>query len=223
MTVYLGMPATGSEQVRPELPNDVVADPKLLGIADGTFVHRTAAALGGGPARLLLPVRRQDRLMEHAHLDLVRRGGSTTFAEQFPRPARPSLDWADLAERLAAIPGVERVDVLPLDFGASPLQQVLGALALPSRPEPGEPPTLSVRGIRVARSLNAHLANDTERELVRDFVASTFPGPRGPNLFLSAATRARVLAAYAAANRRLFRDWLPAYSVDAWNDAEEKT
>lgn len=232
MIVYLGLPATGSEQVVPHLPPEVLVGehllgPEPLGPADAqrfrpeAAASLTAALAGATGVRLLLPVRRQDRLMEQAHLAEVRRGSAVPFAKQFPHPLKPSLDWADLAERLRAVPGVERIDVLPLDTGWDPLLPVLQALNLPPQPAPEEPPTYSVRGIRVARALNAHLENDAERALVRDFVAATFPGRDSANQFLSATTRARVVEAYAPANRRLFLDWLPGYPDTAWDDFKE--
>lgn len=204
--VYFGVPATGSDRVLPVIGDDVIVggDPFA---AEAVDALRDLAAV-----RVLLPVRRQDRYMEHAHLDAVRRGSAVPFAEQFPRPKEPTLDWAAVAERLSAVRGVEQVDVLPLDTDDDAVARALGVTLL----EP--PPTYSARGIRVARALNAHLETDAERALVRDFVTATFPGRTGPDQFLSAATRARVVEAYAEANRRLFRDWLPGYPETAWDE-----
>lgn len=218
--VYLGVPATGSDQVLPALGTEVLAGPEPFGPDPAGALAALLAGAGG--VRVLLPVRRQDRYMEHAHLDAVRRGSAVPFAEQFPAPKSPSLDWADLAARVRAVAGVEQVDVLPLDLGTDPVQQVLAALGRPPQPAVAPPPTYSARGIRVARALNAHLVNEAERALVRDFVAANFPGRSGADQFLSAATRARVVEAYAEANRRLFRDWLPGYPENAWTDVEEQ-
>ncbi|MGQ0845165.1 MAG: hypothetical protein ACT4QF_13640 [Sporichthyaceae bacterium] len=232
MIVYLGLAATGLEQVAGLLPEHVLAGEHLLGaeplgVADADRLRPdavpalTAALAGATGVRLLLPVRRQDRLMEHAHLAEVRRGGSTPFAEQFPNPKDPVLDWAELAERLSGVPGVERVEVLPLDpdldLGHGAWVDALSELVGPAEGLFDRPPTYSARGIRVARAMNGHLETDAERALVREFVAATFPGPSGPDLFLSAATRARVVEAYRSANRRLFRDWLPGYPETAWD------
>lgn len=239
LLVYLGLPATGSDQVLPviaELVGDlpVLADPALLGSepigpADAERLRpeageRLRAALAehrATRARVVLPVRRQDRLMEYAHLDEVRRGSAVPFAEQFPRPRHPSLDWGDLARRLSEVPGVEDVVVSPLECSTDPVQAFIagaGVLGPWDHPAPPAPPTYSARGIRVARALNAHLVDDAERALVREFVAAQFPGPIEGNQFLSAGTRSRILNAYAAANRRLFRDWLPGLPSDAWLD-----
>lgn len=211
--VYLGTPATGAEAVLPVLGDELTAGPDPF---DAAALEAFLAGRAG--VRVLLPVRRQDRFMEHAHLDAVRRGGAVPFAQQFPAPRKPTLDWAAVAERCRALPGVAAVDVLPLDLGVDPLAQILDALGLPARPAPPAPPTYSARGIRVARALNAHLETEAERALVRDFVAATFPGPDGPDQFLSAGTRARIVAAYADANRRLFRDWLPGHPENAWTN-----
>ena len=239
LLVYLGIPATGSDQVLPEIEGLVgalplLAEPSLLGAEPigpvdaerlrpeaGERLRAALASRGATRARVVLPVRRQDRLMEYAHLDEVRRGSAVPFADQFPRPRNPSLDWGDLARRLSEVPGVEQVVVTPLEWITDPLQAFIaaaGVLGPWEAPTPPAPPTYSARGIRVARALNEHLVDDAERELVREFVTAHFPGPPEGNQFLSAATRARVLAAYAEVNRRLFRDWLPGLPEDAWLD-----
>ncbi len=219
LVVFLGMPATGSDRTLARAHIDpgvaVLNDPHLLGgeplgPADAERLRpqaeaNLAAALaqrGATDARVLLPIRRQDHLMEFAHLHAVRAGSAVPFAEQFPHPRNPTLDWADLAARLAGVPGVALVELLPVEVA----------------PEPAPPVTYSARGIRVARSLNGHLESDAERDLVASFVAEHFPGRPTGNQFLSAATRARVLEAYAAVNRRLFREWLPGLPEDAYLD-----
>ena len=243
--VYLGLPATGSDDgwapvpLHPDVPLLWGADllgPEPLGPADSERLRPGAAAALGAAlaslravdARVVLPIRRQDHLMEYAHLHAVRAGSASPFAEQFPYSRDSVLDWGDLAARLCEVRGVSRVDLVPVE--ANPAAAVFDALVDAGHVggecvagDPAPVSTYSARGIRVARALNAHVASDAERDLVREFVAATFPGPPGPNLFLSAATRARVVAAYRDANRRLFREWLPEYPEDAWIDAEEQT
>jgi hypothetical protein len=175
-------------------------------------------------ARVVLDVRRQDRLMEHAHLDAVRRGSAVPFAEQFPRFREPVLDWHDLAGRVADVPGVAEVVLRPVEaFAARPERlavDLLHRVGAPPAVTPAavpDPPTFSARGVRVARALNAHLLPG-EQALVRDFVAANFPGPPADNQFLRPRTRAAILAAYAAGNRALFRAWLPEFGADAYAD-----
>jgi hypothetical protein len=159
------------------------------------------AQAGADKAVVVLDVCRQDRLMEYAHLHAVRHGSTTSFAEQFPYARKPVLDWADLADRIEAVPGVAEVVLRPVEAHGV----VLGA------------PTFSARGLRVARALNAHVSPD-EQVLVRQFVAENFPGPESGNQFLKPDARAEILAAYAARNRALFRARLPAFDEDAYTD-----
>jgi hypothetical protein len=164
-------------------------------------VAAALARAGADKAVVVLDVCRQDRLMEYAHLHAVCHGSTSSFAEQFPYSLEPVLDWADLAARIEAVPGVAEVVLRPAEaYGVS-----LGT------------PTLSARGVRVARALNAHVSPD-EQVLVRQFVAENFAGPTSGNQFLKPDTRATILAAYAALNRALFRARLPEFPEDAYAD-----
>jgi hypothetical protein len=242
--LHLTMPATGSEQIaeilavlNPPAAVPLLSGPHLLGddllgpqdaeclrpgAADA--VAAALASLGAGKALVVLDARRQDRLMEHAHLHAVRGGSVVPFAEQFPRAYEPVLDWQDLADRVAAVPGVAEVLVRPVEsFRARPELLAADLLALAGMAEPAAtapvptPPTFSARGVRVARALNAHIRPE-ERVLVREFVAENFPGPPAGNQFLRPQTRARILAAYAAVNRALFRTRLPEFVEDSYSD-----
>lgn len=165
------------------------------GAADA--VAGALADLGADKARVVLDICRQDRLMEYAHLRALGEGSTLRFAEQFPYFRAPVLDWADLAERIAAVPGVIEVTLRPAEVHLSP--------------------TYSARGVKVLRALNAHITPE-ERPLVRAFVAENFPGPPSGNQFLKPGRRAEILAAYAAGNRALFRTWLPDLDEDAYSD-----
>jgi hypothetical protein len=242
--LHLTMPATGSEQIAeilagldPPATVPLLSGPELLGggllgpqdaaglrpgAADA--VAAALAGLGAGKALVVLDVRRQDRLMEHAHLHAVRNGSAVPFTEQFPMADEPVLDWQDLTDRVAAVPGVAEMRLRPVEcFGARPELLAADLLALSGVTEPVTapavpgPPTFSARGVRVARALNAHIRPE-ERTLVREFVAANFPGPPTGNQFLRPRRRARILAAYAAVNRALFRAWLPEFPDDAYSD-----
>jgi hypothetical protein len=185
------------------LPLGELGPQDATGLRPGA-AEAVAAALaeaGADKAVVVLDVCRQDRLMEYAHLHAVRHGSARSFAEQFPYFRKPVLDWADLADRIEAVPGVAEVVLRPAEaYGVC-----LGA------------PTFSARGVRVARALNAHVSPD-EQVLVRQFVTENFPGPASGNQFLKPEARATILAAYAALNRALFRVRLPEFPEDAYSD-----
>jgi hypothetical protein len=189
-------------------------------------VAERLAALGASGARVVLDVRRQDRLMEHAHQGQVRSGAVTSFAEQFEQPLVPVLDWGTLAERITAVPGVAAVVLRPVElFAAWPgqlaghLLRLAGISGVPTAPADA-PANYTDRGLLVARAMNAHVVSDAERELVQEFVASLFPAPEAGNLFLDEQLRTGVLAGYAEVNRRMFRTWLPELPEDAYLDDE---
>ena len=200
------------------------ADAERLRPGAADAVAAALAGLGADKARVVIDVRRQDRLMEHAHLHAVRHGSSVPFAEQFPQAQQPVLDWQELADRVAAVPGVAEVVLRPVEtFRARPellaadLVVLTGVVEPVVAPAVPVPPTFSARGVRVARALNEHVRPE-EQVLVREFVAENFPGPPAGNQFLRAQTRAAILAAYAALNRTLFRARLPDLPEDAYLD-----
>jgi hypothetical protein len=187
-------------------------------------VAERLTGLSASGARVVLDVRRQDRLMEHAHLSLVRSGAVCSFREQFGQPRTPELDWGELAERIAAVPGVAEVTIRPVElFAEWPGQLAAHLLRVAGIPGVTPGPARAAanytdRGILVARAMNAHVASAAERELVTEFVASLFPGPETGNLFLDDVLRTGVLAGYAEVNRKMFRSWLPELPEDAYLD-----
>jgi hypothetical protein len=241
LTVHVAMPQTAGDDVWRSLAGPQLAAAGVAA-ADGARLRRlwVAEAVDAGrlwpaattaldaalstQARVVLHVRRQDRFMEHAHLRAVRAGSTASFADRFPDPSAPTLDWAELADRIAGVPAVVEVVIRPIElFGerpqaiASDLLRIAGIVGV--IPAPASPtPTYNERGIRVARAMNAHLTTDPERELVREFVAAHFAGPVAGNQFLGADKRGGVLAGYAESNRKFFRAWLPEGSEDAYCD-----
>jgi hypothetical protein len=242
VVVHLSLPATGGVEVwralegarsaeRGLLEACLVADDDL-GPADTpvlrphapTVLAKALAAVGASRARVVLDVRRQDRLMEYAHLHSVRVGGSVPFVEQFPMPEDPVFDWSDLAARVASVPGVAQVVVRPLEaFAEHPELLAADLVRLAGLPDIRPtavvaPTTWTNRGIQVARALNPHLCSEAERTLSRDFLSTNFPGPASGNQFLRAGLRTRILAAYEPINRKLFRTWLPELPEDSYLD-----
>jgi hypothetical protein len=189
-----------------------------------TVVADRLRSLSSVHARVVLDVRRQDRLMEHAHLGLVRSGAVEEFAEQFAEPATPALDWAGLAERIAELPGVAEVVLRPVELFAEWPGQLaahllrLAGIAEAAAGPAAAPVNYTARGIRIARAMNAHVTSEAERELVHGFVGGLFGGPETGNLFLDARLRAGVVAGYAEVNRKMFRNWLPELPEDAYLD-----
>lgn len=224
----------------PKPPNVIVTSQRLLGRqpvgradAEQFRPHATAAieqliaAVGAKRTRVVLFCRRQDRLMERAYVGAVMDGRSHTFDEQFPNPEHPVLDFGELADRIQAVPGVVDVVIHPFEMVRVAPQTALRAV-LPHRlraldTDAGAPFDLgriySRIGIQLALAMNSHIDSIEEHALVREFILARFGTSEvaGTRL-LDADTRAAVLAAYAEANVRLFRRYLPQLPENAYLD-----
>lgn len=171
---------------------------------DDAAVRPVATAIAATPAdqlRLIVHVRRQDRLLELSYVEAVDSGGTASFDEQFPDAAAPVLDYAALLERLAALPGVADVQVRPVELSADHASSRI----------------YSARGLQIALAMNAHLETDAERKKVRTFWHQHFadPGKDGDG-FLEPAMRQGILDAYRDMNATLFRTWMPDLPEDGY-------
>ncbi len=184
------------------------------------------AALDTTRARIVLHPRRQDLLMEDAYLDELERGGRHRFATQFPAPV---LDYGPLVDRIRGFDRVTDIRIRPFEnfAGAADLAADLVAatgIACSLRPNgPGRPGPrrYSARAVALALVMNPHLQNAAERERLTEFLLDTFgvgadeAAQRG---LLRPRTRRRILAGYADANRRLFREHCPDLPADSYRD-----
>lgn len=181
-------------------------------------------ALGVLPAdrvRLLLYVRRQDRLLESFYMHRIHGGGSEPFDEYAETVlARPYLFFAGLVERLEAIVDVTSVTVRPFeligaggdafltDFLAAAGVPDLDSLAIPEVPRVN--PSHSAKGLAIARDGNARLRGKGEKRGLRDLLVQLFPPGEYPRAQLfTDDQRARVVDAHRADNERLFERWMP--------------
>lgn len=198
-------------------------------------VAQMVRAVGHPPARLVLYVRRQDRLMEACYLRALQNGGTRPFGRQFPRRFEPVLDYHELIERLEALPEVADVRVRPFELVASSAPRyahdflsavgVSGNLDLSPVGEDLRPYRLySNRAAAIALDVNRHLGSQRERRLVRDFLIEHFPGTDDASTrLLTTDERRRVLEAYATVNRRLFERSMPSLPPDGYRTDEATT
>jgi hypothetical protein len=185
-------------------------------------------AIGPSRTRLVLYVRRQDRLMEACYLRALGQGRTHGFDQQFPHRFEPVLDHLALIERLETILEVERVWVRPFELvGASAtthVRDLLGAVGVGGRlnlgPVPADRPPYRLyapRAASIALDVNPYLESPRDRRLVHDFLTSQVPGTDDASTrLLARRERDRILAAYAAANRRLFERCMPDLPPDAY-------
>ena len=185
------------------------------------------AAAGARRVRIVYAARRQDRLMELAHLVEVMSGREATFAEQFPYRFRPVVDHGALVARLGALPAVTdvRVELIESVRGgrAAAVDEVLdavglrGRLDLPADAELPLQPVYSARGMRIARAMNPHLDWSEERALVREFLLERFAtDDDAQTRFLRHEMRARILAAHDEVNRAFLAAYRPDLPADTY-------
>jgi hypothetical protein len=197
-------------------------------------IQQVIGAVDPARARLLLYVRRQDRLMEACYLRSLQNGGTRPFEEHFPRRFEPALDYRDLIARLENIPDVVDVRTRPFELvgtsAASYAHDVVCALDLSAQIDLAAvgddliPYRLySQRAATIALDVNADLDSDRDQRLVRDFLLGHFPGTDDESTrVVTTDDRRRILAAYATANRGLFERWMPDLPRDGY-DSDEAT
>jgi hypothetical protein len=195
-------------------------------------VTHLVRAVGADRVRLVLYTRRQDRLMELCYLRAVQNGATYALAEQFPARLRPLLDYHELLERLESLDAVDGVRVRPFEAAGVSATRLaadfLAALGLDGRVDLSPvgadlvpAPVYSHRAMRLALDINPALDTDAERRHVRRFLLEHFPATDdADSRVLAEPDRLRILAAYAAANRRLFERYLPDLPADAYASDE---
>ena len=194
-----------------------------------TAVGELIAALDAQRARVVLYVRRQDRLQELSYLDAVAGGATATFDQQFPCAHEAAFDYAALAERLAGVAGVADVRVRPVELlGAGAggfLHDFVSALQINATLDltgAGDDRSgfrvLSTRGRDVALAMYPEVDTDDERALVRGFLLEHLATDDDQaTRVLSDDERRRILDAYSAVNRKLFAAWMPDLGEDAYD------
>ena len=213
-------------------PNIDARDERVFRPHAVASVAQVIRAIGPSCTRLVLYVRRQDRLMEACYLRALGQGRTHGFDQQFPRRFEPVLDYLELVDRLEDIPEVGDVRVRPFELvgarATTHVRDVLAAVGLSGEldmgPVPDDRPPYRLyapRAASIALDVNPHLESPRDRKLVREFLTSQFPGTDDASTrLLAQAERDRILTAYAAANRRLFERCMPDLPPDAYASDE---
>ena len=179
---------------------------------------------------LSLVTRRQDTLIESLYMWQLHGGEWFDFGRFLAGVLRhpEALSYADLADRLEAVPGVDGLRVQPfetirVDLGGflnrllAPMEVTVdfGELSFPHRANPA----YSERGMELAKAINPHLDTKDDVVKVREFLRSTFPiGENHPPApLLTDEDRLRLLATQQESNEQLFGKWMPEYPVDTYS------
>jgi hypothetical protein len=203
-------------------------DEQLLRPAAEASVAQMIRAVDATRSRVVMYLRRQDRLMEACYLRSLQQGGTRRFEQQFPRRFEPVLDYGGLIGRLLGLPQVMDVRVRPFELvgasAASYVEDLLAPLGLHGELDLapiGDDLTAyrlySPRAARIALEVNAHLGSPEERRLVRTFLLEHFAATDDAGTrCLGPDERQRILEAYTADNHRLFASHLPDLPVESY-------
>lgn len=195
-------------------------------------VAQAVRATGASRARLVLYTRRQDRLMEFCYLRKIQNGASHALGEQFPDRFEPLLDYGELVQRLAGVARVAEVRARPFELvswsAARYVDDFLATLGLDGQLDLTPVGTdltpyrmYSRRALHMALDVNEFLESEPERRMMRRFLKTHFPGTDDDSTrVIPASERARILDAYASANRNLFERWMPDLPADAYASDE---
>lgn len=168
---------------------------------------RLAQALERWDAKALLYLRPQDEFLESYYLQRIHQGAWLTFDEWLDAVDLERLSWRPLVEAVQEAFGPERVEVV--DFGlirqgqsafiADFLRRVDPGLDVDTDYAPVRNPSISAKGLAIARAANPHLRADWERKAMRKFLQKHFNNRKGarPDL-LSDEQRAWVRERYDA-------------------------
>ncbi len=188
-------------------------------------------ALEPDTTRLILYVRRQDRLTESAYMQRIHSGKAYTFERYLGRfEDGPIMDFSNLVERLEAIPYIESVTTRPFEIiGAGHIPFVADFLEAAgmrgidlsnlvdmkkSNPSYTEP------AYQAALTLN-RLARNKDRKDVRKFLKHLFPVTDYANpVLFSDEERQQYLDLYSETNEAFFRRYHPDIPADVYSSVE---
>lgn len=207
------------------------AGPACARDLDLAAIPEVLAACGATSARVVLYIRRQDRLLELAHLRAVRLGRAHE-AVPLARGDEALMSYEALVGWLRRLPYVDDVVVRPFELvagsaahhardlllaGGVTAELDWGAVGTDLAPDP----VYSAQACRIAVDTAPFLESERERRLLDEFLLARFAATDEPSTrLLSEGERARILEAHAEANRALFAQHIPDVPADAYTSEE---
>ena len=186
-------------------------------------------ALAPEDTRLVLYVRRQDRLIESAYMQRIHAGKSFTFEEYLARiDDGPIIDFENLVLRLERLPTVTKVTTRPFEFiGAGNVPFVADFLDAAGMPNldlspiadlPRSNPSYTGPAHQCALTINRHVSAKNQQAQVRKFLKHLFPVGEYPSAVLfQEAERQACLDTYREVNERFFRRRHPELPPDVYS------
>ncbi len=179
-------------------------------------------------ARLVFYVRPMADFVESYYLQTINEGRSHTFDEWFAGLAEDTLRWRPVVDALDDAFGRPRVAIGDFtELAAGPTEYLRRFMIRSGLPRPARiryddirNPSLSTRGVEIARAINPYLSGAAEQPIVRRFLQQHFSNVTEPRAHpMSEHVRQRLTTAtsdeYEAIRRRAGEDLLPSVTADA--------
>jgi hypothetical protein len=192
---------------------------------EGIYPHADHAAhylrrfTEGMQVTVLLIVRRQDTFIESCYAQQIKEGRCLSFEEFYYPVSVNRLSWLKIADAFAQQFGQQSVKVMPFEaiytepeeFASNALSLLLGRpTSADIKPSSYRNPSISAKGIELARAVYPLLDNHIDRRKVQKFLFSQFSSAtHGKANLLSDDDRSEILQAIASDNEKLFDAYMP--------------
>ena len=190
-------------------------------------------ALKPSSTRVVMYIRRQDRLIESLYMQRIHLGGSLNWTK-FHRAVcgDDRVRYQDLVQAIAEVPTVEKISVAPFELiGAGGGRFVthfmesldLGIEALVADRDDPKPsnPSYTQPAYELAMKINKRLETPAQRELTRKYLRELFPADEYPKAqLLTNEQRSELIEIYRPANEKFFAEYLSEFPVDSYSSPE---
>lgn len=195
-------------------------------------INDLITAIGPTETRLVLYIRRQDRLIESAYMQRIHAGQAYSFKKFLSRfEEGPIMDFGALVTRLGAIPTVTEVTTRPFELiGAGPIPFVDDFLAAAATPRidlsalagiKQSNPSYTLPAYQAALTINRLVSTRRQQLDVRKFLKHLFPVGDYPNpVLFTDLERKACLDLYAPSNEEFFRRYHPDIPHDVYSTDE---
>jgi len=196
-------------------------------------VRDVIEALEPTRTKVLVYIRRQDRLMESQYMQRIHLGGTRKFAKFYEMVGGDDrINYLELIESIRRVPTVDEIVVTPFEIiGAGARRFVQDFLEkldcgvdqlIKELPEVTQSnPSYTAPAYDVARKINRYLKTTAQVDEARAFLRKMFPVGEYPRAkLLSEKQRKNLIEMYRPVNEKLFAEYLPDYPVDSYGSPE---
>jgi hypothetical protein len=191
------------------------------------------SALEPKSTRVIMYIRRQDRLLESLFMQRIHLGATMAWNRFHEAACRDDrIRYQDLIQAIETVPTVEEISVAPFELiGAGGVPFVthflrslnLGLERLVADREDEKPsnPSYTQPAYELALKINKHLETPAQRELTRKYLRQLFPADEYPKAqLLTDDQRNELIEVYRPTNEKFFAEYLPEFPVDSYSSPE---